>query len=79
MGKTVAIIIGVILTGGILGFLVLQAVKRQPPATTDVAPARADVLQSDVAEKIKIREINGQVPVPVVPENYGRDDPFANF
>lgn len=79
MSKVVSILVAVVLAGGILGFLFVRALRSSSQGVTEVTPVRADVLTSDVAEKIQTREINGQIPVQVLPENYGRDDPFADF
>ncbi len=79
MSKAISILLAVILAGGIFGFMVIQAVRQSSNGVTDVVPVRADVLESDVANKIQARQINGQVPVLILPENYGRDDPFVNF
>lgn len=79
MNRILAVFIGIILATGILGFLIFRAVRQAPTGVSDVVPVRSDVLTSDVADKIKLREVNGQIPVQVLPENFGRDDPFANF
>ena len=79
MSKGVSILIAVVLAGGILGFLFVRAVRQAPSGSTDVVEVRTDILTTDVADKIGQREVNGQIPVQVLPENYGRDDPFAPF
>lgn len=79
MSKSGSILVAVILAGIVLGFLFVRAVRQQSSGTSDVVEVRTDILQTDVADKIRQREVNGQIPVQVVPENYGRDDPFANF
>lgn len=79
MNKAVPILVAIVLGGGVMGFLFVRAIQKSSTGTTDVVPVRSDVLQSDVADKIRLREVNGQIPVQVLPENFGRDDPFANF
>ena len=79
MSRGVSVLIAVIVAGGVLGFLFVRAIRQQASGTTNVIPVRTDVLESDVAAKISAREVNGQIPVQVLPENYGRDDPFTNF
>lgn len=79
MSKFLSILFAVILAGGVLGFLFVRAARQKVSGTTGIVPVRTDILQSDMANKIGQREVNGQIPVQVLPENYGRDDPFAPF
>jgi len=77
MSKAIAMLLAIVIAGGVLGFLFVQTLRRTATGTTDVVPVKADVLESDVAGKIQSREVNGQIPVLVFPDSIGRDDPFA--
>jgi hypothetical protein len=79
MSRALPILLAIVLSGGFLGFVFVQAVRQEPDSTAIIPPVRKDILSTDVTAKINAREVNGQIPVQVTPESFGRDDPFANF
>ncbi len=86
MAKKIEILFGwVILIGVIVGFGIGILWARPTEAevnkfvTTEIQPVPADVLNSQVAQKIKTLERNGAVPVEVAPGDIGRANPFAPF
>jgi len=74
------ILIGVIVGFG-LGILWARPTDQEVNTfvTARIQPVPANVLNSDVAQKINTLERNGAVPVEVVPGEVGRANPFAPF
>lgn len=86
MAKKIEILFGwIILIGVIVGFGIGILWARPTESevnqfvTAKIQPVPADVLNSEVAQKIKTLERNGAVPVEVAPGEVGRTNPFSPY
>lgn len=72
-------IIGVVAIAVLLVVYVIalsRALARKPPLVSDQTPSFAAVEQ-EVIPILTSLELNGQLPVATIPEELGKDNPFA--